>query len=323
MGNEWQPCPYCKVLFNPWLGDVLRTHCPACHQPLPAPAVVPSFATALPPPPMPAGHLTRPARRHPPYELLAALLAVWIITVVYAVGAFCGIPAPSSLIGHGLGVVGFSLMLATETLYTLRKRIRSFTFGRTSTWLQVHVCMGIVGPYLVLLHSAGRFNGLAGVLTLLTIVMVVSGFIGRYLYTAVPRSLDGVELAAQELEAEINAADRELQALGIELPAAVTSTALPRQGWLLVLGRGVLHVQQRWRLKRALAALDADSQAQAVPLRQLLDTRFRLQMQMQSLAVARRLLALWHMAHIPLGVVVFSLAFLHVGGALYYATFSK
>jgi hypothetical protein len=82
-------------------------------------------------------------------------------------------------------------------------------------------------------------------------------------------------------------------------------------------------MQQRWRLHRAMQTLDEKGRAQAIPLERLLDTRFRLQMQMQSLAVARRLLALWHMAHIPLGVVVFSLAFIHIGAALYYATFLK
>jgi hypothetical protein len=37
----------------------------------------------------------------------------------------------------------------------------------------------------------------------------------------------------------------------------------------------------------------------------------------------RRLLSLWHLFHIPLGLVLFTLAFIHVGGALYYAAFLK
>jgi cytochrome b561 len=42
---------------------------------------------------------------------------------------------------------------------------------------------------MVLLHTAMRFNGLAGVATLLTAVVVASGIVGRYLYTALPRTL--------------------------------------------------------------------------------------------------------------------------------------
>ena len=49
---------------------------------------------------------------------------------------------------------------------------------------------------MVLLHTSWKFNGLAGITTLLTVTIVVSGFIGRYIYTRVPRALNGVELTS-------------------------------------------------------------------------------------------------------------------------------
>jgi cytochrome b561 len=49
---------------------------------------------------------------------------------------------------------------------------------------------------MVLLHTAMRFSGLAGLAMLLTVIVVVSGLIGRYIYTAVPRAVDGLEAAA-------------------------------------------------------------------------------------------------------------------------------
>jgi hypothetical protein len=93
-----------------------------------------------------------------------------------------------------MGVVGMGLMLATETLYSLRKRARRVHYGRLHDWLSVHIFMGIFGPYLVLLHSAWAFNGLAGAAMLMTVLVVISGFVGRYIYTRVPRSADGSEL---------------------------------------------------------------------------------------------------------------------------------
>jgi len=33
-----------------------------------------------------------------------------------------------------------------------------------------------------------------------------------------------------------------------------------------------------------------------------------------------RLLALWHSVHIPLGLTLFTAAFIHIGAAIYYAT---
>src|ERR1700726_4898916 len=99
------------------------------------------------------------------YELIFALLAIVLITIAYAVLTWNGIPGPGSFLGHGLGILGFLLMIATETLYTLRKRVRRFNYGPTGSWLRVHIFTGIVGPYLVLLHTAGKLNGLAGLLT--------------------------------------------------------------------------------------------------------------------------------------------------------------
>ncbi len=262
-------------------------------------------------------------RRHGA-ELLVSLAAVLAITAVwYWTALRTGIPQPSSPVGHGLGIVGFLLMLCTETLYSFRKRWATTSRWPTRTWLQFHIVTGITGSYLVLLHSAGKFNGLAGLLTLLTLIAVASGFVGRYIYTAVPRTLEGVAAIA-ELEEEIAQADRELRQLGVNLDTnrMLALVAAP-PGWLLVLGRPWIHWRQQRRLRRALEDLDAGGSDSSGTLQQLLEERLRLQMQMQSLAGTRRLMALWHFFHVPLGVVLFTLAFVHIGAALYYATLMK
>jgi hypothetical protein len=317
-------------------------HCPKCRRQVMVPAppgdvkdghpVSPPVApdAPLPPAPVPATaavEFAPPRRvRRPAYELILSLAAILIITAAYAYLAQSGVPKPGGPLGHGLGVVGFLMMLGTETLYSLRKRLRGFALGRLSVWLQVHIFTGIVGPFLVLLHSAGKFNGVAGVLTLLTVVVVVSGLIGRYIYTAVPRTLDGVEVAVQELEYQIADADRELQALGgdpLGKEALALAAEAPRHGWMLVLGRPFLRWRQQWSVRRMLLPLSAADPARAARLRRLLAERYRLQLQIHSLAGTRRLLALWHVFHVPLGVAVFTLAAVHIGAALYFATFLR
>src|SRR4030042_1642740 len=128
-------------------------------------------------------------------ELIYAFLACILIAASYAAMLLFTrqIPAASELYGHAIGILGFLLMLATETLYSLRKRSRSARWGRMSGWLQAHIFTGIVGPFMVLLHTSWKFSGLAGVTTLLTGVIVISGFIGRYIYTRIPRTADGIE----------------------------------------------------------------------------------------------------------------------------------
>ena len=178
-------------------------------------------------------------------ELWLAFLAALLITGLYLLVLFTtrDIPPASELFGHGLGIVGFLLMLMTETLYSLRKRSRSVRWGKMSAWLQMHIFMGLVGPYMVLLHTSWKFNGLAGVTTLLTVIIVLSGLVGRYIFTRIPRTLDGLEI------------------------------------------EGTLS--------------------------------------QEALKQARRLLALWHTIHIPIGMALFISAFVHAGAALYYATFLK
>jgi hypothetical protein len=145
-------------------------------------------------------------------ELWVAFVAIILISIIYlfAVIMLGGIPAASDFFGHTLGIVGFLLMLMTETLYTLRKRSRSARWGRVSSWLQFHIITGLVGPYMVLLHSSWKFNGLAGIVMLMTGVVVISGFIGRYIYTAIPRTADGMEMESGELQRRINGLEVEI-----------------------------------------------------------------------------------------------------------------
>lgn len=175
-------------------------------------------------------------------ELWLSFIAGLLITAVYGGVYFTTreIPAAGELFGHVLGIFGFILMLMTEILYSLRKRTRSAKWGKMASWLQFHIFTGLVGPYMVLLHTSWKFNGLAGATTLFTLIIVVSGFIGRYIYTRIPRTLDG-----------------------LEIEGTLSESAL-RQ--------------------------------------------------------ARQLMSLWHTVHIPIGMALFVSAFVHIGGAIYYAT---
>lgn len=254
------------------------------------------------------------------YELWYALAAMIGLTLVYVPVATQGIPKASGVFGHGLGILGFLLMLSTETLYSLRKRARGKAIGRMSTWLQIHIFTGLVGPFMVLLHSSWKFNGLAGVLMLMTVIIVISGLVGRYIYTAVPRTVDGAEVALRDLEQHIAQADAQLQALGAP---RLASAALTAGGPSLVLGRTVARWRYRREIDRALRSIGAAGQPHAQQLRQLFDARFQIQQQIQSLAIARRLLAVWHTIHIPIGVALFTVAAIHIVETLYYATFIK
>lgn len=259
-------------------------------------------------------------------ELWWALAAIVAITAIYlaAVRSLQGVPAASSLFGHTIGVIGFVLMLMTETLYSLRKRSRRARWGRPASWLRFHIFTGLVGAYMVLLHSSFKFNGLAGIVMLMTVVVVISGFIGRYIYTAVPRNADGLMLEASDLQIQIASAEAELQRWqagrpDLALPVLPASGApqTPRQ---LVLGRVFVDWRFRRQWRRELRRMDPAARAQARELETLIERQQTLQRQVSSLVAARRLLGVWHSVHIPLGLALFTAAFVHVAAALYYAT---
>ncbi len=263
-------------------------------------------------------------------ELWWALVAIFIITLLYTgvVAILGSVPAARSFFGHSLGVIGFLLMLMTETLYSMRKRARSVRWGKMASWLQFHIFSGLVGPYLVLLHTAWKFNGLAGVVFLLTIIIVISGFIGRYIYTAVPRTADGVELQARELGAQIrqieNELSRQVAAQPVEAQAlsqrlvALSSYQGSSKG--AVLGRAFQEINIRLTWQREQRQLEPAARAQLSQLGRMSYQRRQLRRQMESLAMARRLLATWHAIHIPIGMALFIAAIAHIAGAVYYST---
>ncbi len=251
-------------------------------------------------------------------ELWLAILTIVVITGLYlAVIPLIGIPAASGLVGHGIGILGFLLMVMTEVLYSLRKRYRLARWGKMRHWLSFHIFTGIVGPYMVLLHSSWKFNGLAGILMLLTVIIVLSGFIGRYFYTAVPRSADGVILEAvqlKQMESQAQAALEQALAAHPQLAAEVA-------GLVGGANQKKLTRAQRRQWRQLEKRAPQPQRETLVELRGLWERQVVLERQLSALANTRKMLALWHTVHIPIGVVLFTLAFIHMGAALYYATF--
>lgn len=122
------------------------------------------------------------------YELEVAFVIIILLSGVYISYDLIAEPSGSHPIGQALGITGTLLMVMTETLYSLRKRTRLLDrFGPVRHWLSFHIVTGLVGPFLVLMHTGLQFRGLAGVTMALTVIVVISGFIGRYLYTALRR----------------------------------------------------------------------------------------------------------------------------------------
>ncbi len=107
---------------------------------------------------------------------------------------------PSGAIGLRMGLLGLVFFLVLF-LYPIRKRWPWLSrVGKTRHWLDFHVLVGITAPVLVTLHSSFKVSGLAGVAYWIMMAVALSGFVGRYLYAQIPRSLSASELSLRELQ---------------------------------------------------------------------------------------------------------------------------
>jgi hypothetical protein len=84
--------------------------------------------------------------------------------------------------------------------------------------------------------------------------------------------------------------------------------------------RGPLGLLDRLAWRQLRRGFPADQQADLARLELAIRRRGALRRQVATLATARRLLGLWHTVHVPLGVVLFTTATIHIVAAIYYAS---
>ena len=229
--------------------------------------------------------------------------------------------APTGKVGHTFGLAGTVMMALGVGLYTGRKRIRVLgRLGKMKAWLEFHIFLCTLGPFLVVLHTSFKFGGIVSIALWSMVVVVVSGVFGRYVYAWIPKTMNG-----QFLTAEVMARDqaRQIEELAhlTELPPdrlrplLATPAGKEPPGLLLAVWKAVgFRVglpRRRKRIRRALDGL-------AVPQRQItaaLDMtleQHRIQTQMAVLRPFLRLFRYWHVIHLPLALLMLVIAALHV-----------
>lgn len=232
---------------------------------------------------------------------------------------------PSGAVGVPLGIAGL-LLMSVMHLYTLRKRFPSLAWmGPLPFWLEFHIYCGIVGPFLITLHTSFKFNGIISVAFWSMLIVVGSGFVGRYLYVHIPRSIRGRELTREELDARAAELWQELgqrpvpQQLLSRLERfeahSVTDPEAP-VGWLGLFGGELL-------LRIRLVVLGLTSR-RASRDRVLVDRvltltaeRAILLRRIAYLKKTRRLFDLWRVYHKPLAVLMGLIVIVHVALVAY------
>lgn len=232
-------------------------------------------------------------------------------------------------IGYALGACGGSLMLGL-LLYPLRKRIRAMqNWGKLKYWFQFHMLGGIVGPLLIMFHSAFRIGSPNAAVAMSCMLLVVaSGLVGRFLYRKIHHGLYGSKLTLQELQQSL---DRSLDALEPQLQwspqvrAGVQgfiahASATPEE-WLTNARRFALIGGKRRSTMRCIRAALAggatgtganSGKSLHENLLQAIDNTLSAAQQAAQLSAYERLFSLWHVVHIPFLCMLAITAVIHV-----------
>jgi len=114
-----------------------------------------------------------------------------------------------------LGIIGFLLFII---VYMYPLRLRWAWLGRQGSsrhWLDFHAALGVIAPVIITFHSSFKFGGLAGVAFWIMTFVALSGLVGRYIYSQVPRAINFAELTLTEGQEQVARLAARIKKLGI------------------------------------------------------------------------------------------------------------
>jgi len=245
---------------------------------------------------------------------------------------------PSGSIGIKLGMLGV-LMFFLIYLYPLRKKWGWMgRQGNSRHWLDFHIVLGTAAPVIIAFHSSFKFGNIAGMAFWSMLMVTLSGFVGRYLYAQIPRSLNAAELSRKEIQDKEEALKKELEeqraTFGFsvdalyELPSAAEVARTPAVASLLSMflldfkrpfRTSLVRLQQAgfgpWVF--SLFGLFATRDQKLERALRVAQKQAQLSKSILFLSRTQQVFQLWHVVHRPFSYAFAILAILHIGIALF------
>lgn len=232
---------------------------------------------------------------------------------------------PGGIVGLDLGIWGTLCMVIGVLTYSVRKRVHRFNkVGKLRDWLSFHIFLCTLGPFLILLHTSFKVNGLVAISFISMVVVVISGLTGRYLYVHVPRTLNGQLRNLKALEKERAQLFDSLQTeTGISNEAL--ESLFPSQKVTQIQGIGQAiqasisyqfdkRKSKKWILEQARSHnIPQNAQASFV---QLMRDQIRMEQQIALLTPFQKFFSRWITIHVPLTIIMGIIVLLHIGVAI-------
>ena len=237
---------------------------------------------------------------------------------------------PGGFTGHWFGVAGSMLMIIGVVTYSTRKRTYLlYNKGSVSAWLKFHIFCCSLGPVLVIWHTAFKLNGLVSISFWSMIMVVLSGVIGRFFYTQIPRTRTGIELdfetakkMIEEMTTEIFSKFQFSENLKLQLESYIQFPAALSDSSSMKTIKSVFSDD----LKRVFSRRDLITQLKKetnLPteelrsLASLLESRSLLARKLATVKLFSSLLHYWHVFHLPFALIMLIIMLVHVGVALW------
>lgn len=232
---------------------------------------------------------------------------------------------PTGLIGHGLGIIGATLMVVGVFGYMARKRLRFLSrLGVLKYWLEFHIFLCTLGPIMVLYHTTFKFGGLVAISFWSMVAVVVSGIIGRVIYLQIPHTIEGREMSLNELnkmEAALLAQHGEKnKALAQGLNKV--NDELKKQSYREV-GNYAKRILKRLSFERSLIAelrkelkqkgFRGSDYRKAI---KILKSKIIMNRRIAWLSTMQKLMRYWHVAHLPFALIMLVIMLVHIVVAL-------
>jgi hypothetical protein len=228
---------------------------------------------------------------------------------------------PAGAIGLRYGIVGTVMIAAGVTLYSLRKRLRWLArLGKLKYWLEFHIFVCTVGPFLILLHTSFKVGGLVSIAFWSMTVVALSGIFGRYVYVRIPKSVQGQFASLGEInqqrEALLGSLATQLGPRYQDVEAILASARRrPAPGFFRALTAAVRFDFTRRVMLRRVRRILRSTPLPGTTRKQVLDVigaQLTIEQQLALLSPFQKLFRYWHLFHLPLAIVMFVIVSVHV-----------
>jgi hypothetical protein len=230
--------------------------------------------------------------------VVCVLLLAWLGFLLHRSPRF-----PGSGVGAVFGIAGAALMLV-PLAYPIVKRIpflhaRITPHASLPSLLAVHVYAGIVGPVLALIHTGHKFDSVLGItLTASMLLVVVSGFTGRYLLSYASYEITDKLVMLQTARGDLDSAWGVLKNSPAEMRGLPTAP---------ILAAGL-----------ASLGFELDAGGPAGQVTRTAESVADLEYAIRTHELFKRWCRRWLTLHIVLSVILYGLLALHIGAGVYF-----